>query len=116
MGMNTKEKIALVVSWERECKVMNDSVNTISVALGLMVESPVIQAVDRILEFATSVASIAIGDNAEWLGWYANECQFGKKPKQAVVENRKIFAKDAKSIVRIIDENNAHIERMKGIL
>lgn len=81
--MTQNEKIALLAEWQARTEASNRLIEPITEVLGLQVESPIHLAVWNLQEVYTKAVGKLVGDPAEWLDWYANENDFGRKHMEA---------------------------------
>ena len=105
--MNTKEKIKLVEEWQDAHASLDTELDTI---LSIFVASPecdLSNAIHKMQAVATKHLAALIGDRAEWLDWYACENHFGAMLLYGVVDGKKMKARNAKEIVKIIEAHGA---------
>lgn len=81
--MTRIEKLNLLAEWQAHTEASNRLIEPITEALGLSVESPIHLAVWNLQEAYTKAVGKLVGDGGEWLGWYANENDFGRKHMEA---------------------------------
>jgi len=81
--MDTKQKLQLLEKWQKSYE-QNDAVyEALKQVLDVNPESPAILATWAMFDNYTDALSITLGDECQWLGWYAWDNQFGKKKLSA---------------------------------
>ena len=88
--MTPAEKLAALQAWEAHVKAISAVYEADRLACGAEIDSPRWSAVYGLLDaYATLIADqiqpdhLGIDQITEWLDWWAFECDFGAKPKQA---------------------------------
>ena len=88
--MTPAEKLAALQAWEAHVKAISAVYEADRLACGALIESPRWEAVYGLLEAHTMMVAQAIAPDdataenvAEWLDWWAFECDFGATPKRA---------------------------------
>lgn len=72
----------LVEQWQATAKEMSKQFDALSNVLGGDPGSPLQTAVWGMFSEYTKALAALVGDEEEWLEWYAWECDFGAKPQK----------------------------------
>ena len=88
--MTPAEKLAALQAWEAHVKATRAVYEADRLACGALIESPRWETVYGLLDAYTTLIADRIRPDhlgadqvTEWLDWWAFECDFGAKPKQA---------------------------------
>ena len=101
--MDTKEKIKLVEEWQKAHAALDIELDVVLSIFKAAPECDLAGAIHKMQGVATKHLAALIGDKAEWLDWYACENHFGAKLLYAVVDGKKMKARNVKEIVKIIE-------------
>lgn len=105
--MNTKEKIKLVEEWQKAHAALDIELHVVLSLFGGSPECDLAGAIHKMQAVATKHLSALIGDRGAWLDWYACENHFGAKLLYAVVDGKRMKARNVKEIVKIIEAHGA---------
>lgn len=94
--MTNTKKIQLLAEWQARIQTADRLIEPVAEVLGLSPESPIHVAVWSLQNAYTRSVAQLVGDQAEWLDWYASENDFGRKAMNAgpVGANRPIATLD----------------------
>jgi hypothetical protein len=81
--MTKMEKLELLREWSVKTETADTLIEPVTECLGLSVESPIHQAVWTLQDAYTKAVSKLVGDDGEWLDWFAHENDFGRKKMEA---------------------------------
>jgi hypothetical protein len=81
--MTNDEKAALLIQWQTRMECADMLIQPVTELLGLAVESPIHQAVWALQEGYTKAVGRLVGDEGNWLEWFAHENDFGRKNMEA---------------------------------
>lgn len=84
--MTTSEKLAILREWQDILMQSDARLEPVIEALQLHPESPVCEAVWGMQSAYTNVVSKLVGDEADWLSWYASDNRFGGNAMEAGVQ------------------------------
>lgn len=89
--------------WKRRHGEMMAAYNALYRLTGCAPESQLSNSLFDIWNSYTVAISEIVGDRDEWLQWYQNECDMGKKPMSMTFANgRKLKVKTLRHIARVI--------------
>jgi hypothetical protein len=95
--MTRAEKLEALQAWQQAIQESNEFLSVIDKAMGLSVESPIRAAVWSLQHALRAATSRVVGDEWEWLDWYALENDFGNRGLEA-------GAKGALKPIRSLDD------------
>lgn len=101
--MTNDEKAAMLIQWQTRMECADMPIEPVTECLGLSVESPIHQAVWALQDAYTKAVGKLVGDPAEWLGWYANENDFGRKAFEAGVTGDMRPIKDLDDLLWVME-------------
>lgn len=81
--MTKMEKLDLLREWSVKMETADILIDPVTKCLGLSVESPIHQAVWTLKDAYTKAVGKLVGDDGDWLDWYADENDFGRKKMEA---------------------------------
>ena len=110
--MTKEQKLAALTRWQQAMEQADATIGPVIGLLQLQPESPVCGAVWRLQRLLTDMTAELVGDQAEWLDWYAYENDMGHKGFEAgpVDATREIRTLD--DLLWLIDTNGK--KSMKG--
>lgn len=99
-----EEMVGRIVSWRFRCMALSDAYKPLANTIGL--DSPLVSAAFHIVDRYTELLSETLGDDFEWLSWYANECDYGRTPRKAKGSKSKLVEiKTEADLARLIEES-----------
>lgn len=81
--MTHTEKLQLLAEWQARIQTADRLIEPVTEVLGLSPESPIHVAVWSLEGAYTRAVAQLVGDQANWLDWYASENDFGRKAMDA---------------------------------
>jgi len=73
-----KEITKILETWAEQIRETEDQLADLRSLLGAHPESPLVSAVLRLQRAYTDLVAERVGDNADWLNWYWQECRLGQ--------------------------------------
>lgn len=77
--MTREQKLAALNRWQQAMEQADAAINPVIELLQLQPESPVCGAVWKLQRLLTDMTAELVGDQADWLDWYAYENDMGRK-------------------------------------
>jgi len=90
------EKLDILADWEKVIKKSEATINDLQKTIGIDVDGPLIESIHQLQTAYTKQVGLIVDDQADWLGWYWLENEFGQrghkfeKPKGKKSESREI--------------------------
>lgn len=81
--MNKEQKLAALQNWQTAYKNLDAVFNSLKLALGVLCEGSLWDAVWFTFERYTEVLAELVGDDSGWLNWYCYENDMGAKGYRA---------------------------------
>lgn len=81
--MTPEQKLAALTRWQQAMEQADAAINPVVELLQLQPESPVCGAVWKLQRLLTDMTAELVGDQADWLDWYAYENDMGRKGMEA---------------------------------
>lgn len=103
MKIASPEKIALIKEWATQMQAANERIEPVATALKLPPESPVNEAFHGLQEAYTAAVAKLVGDTEDWLGWFSEENDFGRKAMVAGIEGNKRAIKTVEDLVWVME-------------
>lgn len=83
MSDRDRQKLAALTRWQQAMEQADAAIDPVIELLQLQPESPVCGAVWQLQRLLTDMTAELVGDQAEWLDWYAYENDMGRKGLEA---------------------------------
>jgi len=101
--MKTDEIVSRLGAWRIRHDQMMAQYDALNALTGADPECPLMVMVFGLWDEYTVAVSEIVGDEAGWLSWYANDCDMGAYPKDAVTPGGKtICVKTLRHLARMI--------------
>ena len=101
--MNDEQMIARLEEWRAKYEAMTEACDELSALTGAMPDCRLLAPVHALLDAYTAAVAELIGDDGDWLGWYAFECDMGARPKSAwLTDGREITVGTLAELVTVI--------------
>lgn len=81
--MTQEQKLAALTRWQQAMEKADSTIDPVISLLQLQPESPICDVVWRLQSALTAATADLVGDQAEWLSWYAMENDMGRKGLEA---------------------------------
>lgn len=81
--MNRDQKLAALRRWAAALKASNSLIDPVIELIDLRPEGPITTALWTTQNALTEATSELVGDQAEWLAWFASENEMGAKAMEA---------------------------------
>lgn len=81
--MTQEQKLAALTRWQQAMEQADAALNPVISLLKLEPESPVCEAVWRLQRVLIDTTADLVGDQGDWLDWYAHENEMGRKGYEA---------------------------------
>lgn len=81
--MKYNKELQQLMDWEQQYRNINQSYELVKVAFHANVECPAFNSTFMLFDKYTDVLSDLLGDDDQWLNWYAWENSFGTKGLEA---------------------------------
>ena len=100
------DKFKLLQEWEKHSIQINEVYNLLKVAFDANPDSKAIKPMFKLFDDYTKSVSAIIGDEADWLSWYAWENDFGKREFTAKCQSWKRHRKinSLKMLLKLIED------------
>lgn len=99
--MNRDEVESRINQWQRTQKEALAQIDAFTDVVGFS-DGPFVAALYAILAAHTGAVSELIGDKEEWLGWWENECEFGKRHLLAEINGTLKPVRTVKQLAKLI--------------
>ncbi len=80
--MTDEERLDRLTAWQSTMTAMEDP-QTALMAMTAGVDGPLFQAIGQLMDDYTAAIAEIVGDEFDWLDWWQQECDYGKRPKEA---------------------------------
>lgn len=101
--MDKKEKWDFIEKSIENLKDQYDAFGSITRAIRIEPESSLCEAVYRTGQALVDSLSIIAEDDCAFIDWYVNECDFGRKPKEAGCKNKMILVDNIEKLKTVIE-------------
>ena len=81
--MTDEQMIARLEVWQAKFEAMTAVCNELGDLTGAMPDCRLLLAVHAVWDAYTNAVAELVGDDGDWLGWYAFECDMGARPRAA---------------------------------
>lgn len=103
--MNHIEKSAILREWSVKLETADAFIDPLTEALGLHAESPIHQAVWTLQDAYTKAVSKLVGDQGNWLDWFAHENDFGRRAMEAGPTNNMRPISDIDDLIWVMESD-----------
>lgn len=101
--MTTEERIA---AWQARMQELEKQYGTILDTVGGGYDSPLGDAIAKVMDAYTDAVALSVGDDDEWLHYYRYDCEWGNSPQTVTIgdpENpRRSYKLDSQRILALI--------------
>lgn len=102
--MTHEEKLAHLTEWQRQMQAAAALIDPLGNAVGLSPESPIYRAVWGLQDAYTRAVGHLVGDDQEWLSWFASDNDFGSKGHEAGFPGRMIAVKTVSDLIDVMEQ------------
>lgn len=95
--------LEILTAWQTAMRDCDKVINTLMSGLGLMPESPVLNAIGALQELATKQAAALAGISDDWLGAWWVDNDFGKKPFEVRINGEWRSATTLEELIALIE-------------
>lgn len=102
--MTHEEKLAHLTEWQRQMQAAAALIEPLGNAVGLSPESPIYRAVWGLQDAYTKAVGRLVGDDQEWLSWFASDNDFGRLEMEAGFPGRMIAVKTVADLIDVMEQ------------
>ena len=106
--MKAKEIEKRLMAWAARCEAVDKVYEDMRSLVGINIEGPLATQLFGALEDYTAALGEIVGDDAEWMAWFRNECDMGRAPMGVKFPGGKEFkVRTVRDLARTIEREGA---------